>query len=142
MKRCLISFICLLLLGIQAFVLEDVCVSRPLEAETPEASEGLQAGKQSLPSSGLTIYRIYDAESSPEDKIIETQLPDSREWTPLKEGEDIPEGAVIYTGQGATALRDKKDNFYKIPSYTKIDVGKDQHLRYKVDKKELESDSP
>lgn len=142
MRRCFIFFICLLLLGVQAFNPENVCVSQPSGSEAPEVSKGSQTGGQNLPSSGLTVYRISDKNNNPEDKVIEMQLPDSREWISLREGEAIPEDATVYTGQGDTILRDKSDNFYKVPSFTKVDVGKNQQLRYKIDKKELESSSP
>lgn len=119
--------------------------------------------REDLPSSGLTVYRIVDKDYDSEgqsgrltvtlrlgggkalseevpEKMIEMQLPGSGEWIPLVEGEDIPEGTRIYTGNGHTILQDRDGNFYKIPPMTKVDVGEDQHLRYKADEEEIESD--
>ena len=119
--------------------------------------------RENLPSSGLTVYRIVDKDYDSEgrsgwrtvtfrlgggkmlseevpEKMIKMQLPSSGELIPLMEGEDIPEGTLIYTGHGHTILQDRDGNFYKIPPMTKVDVGEDQHLRYKADKEEIKSD--
>lgn len=147
--------------------MKDVKRKMGVGAEKGSQAEGEGAGVdvEKSRSSGLTVYRIYSKGAGPDgekrwqtvtlrpggekllseeevEKMIEMKLPGSREWVPLYEGEDIPEGAIIYTGHGPTVLQDENGNFYKIRPVTKVDVGRGQHQSYKISKEELESDLP
>lgn len=147
--------------------LKDIKRKVGVGAEKGSQAEGKGAGVdvEKPPSSGLTVYRIYSKGAGSDgeerwltvtlrpggekvlseeevEKMIEMKLPGSREWVPLYEGEDIPEGAIIYTGHGPTVLQDEDGNFYKIRPVTKVDVGRGQHQGYEISKEELESDSP